>query len=120
MRFVAGGTGLGERLKRGSGLLKVLLLGRLDLSRVHAEREGFHPETVHVGRDPSSRAQAPVVTLAQLFAGLDFEEKVLKEDDANLVKLLRKPLGVVATITPWNLRESQINSYVWNTIRASR
>jgi acyl-CoA reductase-like NAD-dependent aldehyde dehydrogenase len=36
------------------------------------------------------------------FASLDFREKTLKEDDANLVKLLRKPLGVVATITPWN------------------
>jgi len=36
------------------------------------------------------------------FASLDFEAEVLKEDDANLVKLLRKPLGVVATITPWN------------------
>jgi acyl-CoA reductase-like NAD-dependent aldehyde dehydrogenase len=36
------------------------------------------------------------------FASLDFEETVLKEDDANLVKLLRKPFGVVATITPWN------------------
>ncbi len=36
------------------------------------------------------------------FAKLDYREKVLKEDDANLVKLLRKPLGVVGTITPWN------------------
>jgi acyl-CoA reductase-like NAD-dependent aldehyde dehydrogenase len=36
------------------------------------------------------------------FAGLDFEQEVLKESDADLVRLLRKPLGVVATITPWN------------------
>jgi len=36
------------------------------------------------------------------FANLDFEETVLKEDGDNLVKLLRKPFGVVATITPWN------------------
>ena len=36
------------------------------------------------------------------FANLDYREKVLKDDDANLVKLLRKPLGVVGTITPWN------------------
>jgi len=36
------------------------------------------------------------------FASLDFEETVLKEDGDNLVKLLRKPFGVVATITPWN------------------
>ena len=36
------------------------------------------------------------------FAGLDYREKTLKEDEANVVKLLRKPLGVVATITPWN------------------
>jgi acyl-CoA reductase-like NAD-dependent aldehyde dehydrogenase len=36
------------------------------------------------------------------FAGLDFESKVLKQDGSNRVTLLRKPLGVVATITPWN------------------
>ncbi len=36
------------------------------------------------------------------FANLDYREKVLKDDDADLVKRLRKPLGVVSTITPWN------------------
>ena len=36
------------------------------------------------------------------FANLDYREKTLKEDETNVVKLLRKPLGVVGTITPWN------------------
>lgn len=36
------------------------------------------------------------------FAKLDYREHVLKEDDESRVVLLRKPLGVCATITPWN------------------
>jgi acyl-CoA reductase-like NAD-dependent aldehyde dehydrogenase len=36
------------------------------------------------------------------FSTLEYEERLLKEDDGHVVKLLRKPLGVVATITPWN------------------
>ena len=54
---------------------------------------------------PIAEASTEVILASiffQYFAGLDYEEKVLKEDDANLVKLLRKPLGIVATITPWN------------------
>jgi acyl-CoA reductase-like NAD-dependent aldehyde dehydrogenase len=54
---------------------------------------------------PMSEASTEVIIASAMFAAfanLDFAEKVLKEDDANLVKLLRKPLGVVATITPWN------------------
>ena len=54
---------------------------------------------------PLAEANTEVILASiffQYFAGLDFEEKILKEDDANLVKLLRKPLGIVATITPWN------------------
>jgi acyl-CoA reductase-like NAD-dependent aldehyde dehydrogenase len=54
---------------------------------------------------PLAEATTEVVLASvffQYFAGLDFEQKILKEDDANVVKLLRKPLGIVATITPWN------------------
>jgi acyl-CoA reductase-like NAD-dependent aldehyde dehydrogenase len=54
---------------------------------------------------PLGEATAEVAIAAAMFesfAAIDFEEAVLKEDDANLVKLLRKPLGVIGTITPWN------------------
>ena len=54
---------------------------------------------------PLSEATTEVFIASAMFgsfANLDFEKKVLKEDDANRVTLLRKPLGVVATITPWN------------------
>jgi acyl-CoA reductase-like NAD-dependent aldehyde dehydrogenase len=36
------------------------------------------------------------------FAGLDLGPQILKNDGDGEVSLLRKPLGVVATITPWN------------------
>ncbi|WP_317930794.1 aldehyde dehydrogenase family protein [Halioxenophilus sp. WMMB6] len=38
----------------------------------------------------------------RLFAGMELAPKVLKEDDNAKVVEYRQPLGVVATITPWN------------------
>lgn len=36
------------------------------------------------------------------YANVKFENAVLIDDDAQLVEMIRKPLGVVAAITPWN------------------
>lgn len=36
------------------------------------------------------------------YANVKFENTVLIDDDTQLVEMIRKPLGVVAAITPWN------------------
>ncbi|MFE0922681.1 aldehyde dehydrogenase family protein [Streptomyces nigra] len=36
------------------------------------------------------------------FAGLDVEDEVLQDDDKAHIRVVRRPLGVVAAITPWN------------------
>jgi acyl-CoA reductase-like NAD-dependent aldehyde dehydrogenase len=36
------------------------------------------------------------------FANLPIEPEILQDDDAKQIKVVRKPLGVVAAITPWN------------------
>jgi acyl-CoA reductase-like NAD-dependent aldehyde dehydrogenase len=36
------------------------------------------------------------------FAHLDLEPEVLQDDDGGRVEIVRRPLGVVAAITPWN------------------
>jgi acyl-CoA reductase-like NAD-dependent aldehyde dehydrogenase len=36
------------------------------------------------------------------FAGLALTPKTVQDDDAALVKVVRRPMGVVAAITPWN------------------
>ena len=38
----------------------------------------------------------------QYYADLELPREVIQDDDAALVEVLRKPLGVVAAITPWN------------------
>lgn len=36
------------------------------------------------------------------FAGLALPQETIQDDEAALVKLVRKPMGVIAAITPWN------------------
>ena len=36
------------------------------------------------------------------FAGLDIHPEVLQDDAEKRIQIVRKPLGVVAAITPWN------------------
>src|SRR5438309_10122899 len=69
----------------------------------------------------SSRAVAPILTAEQgkpisdanieliaagmwlqYYADLELPREVIQDDDAAFVEVLRKPLGVVAAITPWN------------------
>ncbi|MBV8303302.1 MAG: aldehyde dehydrogenase family protein [Acidimicrobiia bacterium] len=38
----------------------------------------------------------------QYYAGLDVPREVIQDDDSAFVEVVRKPLGVVAAITPWN------------------
>lgn len=38
----------------------------------------------------------------QYFAGLDIAPEVIQDDASALVQVVRKPLGVIAAITPWN------------------
>lgn len=50
-------------------------------------------------------------------ADLTLEEEVVKDDDSGKVVLLRKPLGVVASITPWNW---PLLIAIWHIIAAMR
>lgn len=36
------------------------------------------------------------------YAGLDTSPRILKDDETALIQLVRRPMGVVAAITPWN------------------
>jgi acyl-CoA reductase-like NAD-dependent aldehyde dehydrogenase len=38
----------------------------------------------------------------QYFAGLEIVPEVIQDDDSALVEVVRRPLGVIAAITPWN------------------
>ena len=38
----------------------------------------------------------------QYFANLEMPAQVIQDDDSAYVELARRPLGVVAAITPWN------------------
>ncbi|MBV9411815.1 MAG: aldehyde dehydrogenase family protein, partial [Acidimicrobiia bacterium] len=38
----------------------------------------------------------------QYYADLEMPREVIQDDDAAFVEVVRKPLGVVAAITPWN------------------
>jgi acyl-CoA reductase-like NAD-dependent aldehyde dehydrogenase len=54
---------------------------------------------------PLAEAQAEVRSVAiwcRYFAKLDLPREVLQDDDAVRIEVQRRPLGVVAAITPWN------------------
>ena len=54
---------------------------------------------------PLAMAQGEImgsVAMIQAFAAMDLQDKVLKEDETQRIVQRRTPLGVVATITPWN------------------
>jgi acyl-CoA reductase-like NAD-dependent aldehyde dehydrogenase len=54
---------------------------------------------------PLAEAQAEVRSVAiwcRYFAQLDLPREVLQDDDAVRIEVQRRPLGVVAAITPWN------------------
>ena len=54
---------------------------------------------------PLAMAQGEImgsVAMIQAFAAMDLNDKVLKEDATQRIVQRRTPLGVVATITPWN------------------
>ena len=54
---------------------------------------------------PLAMAQGEImgsVAMIQAFAAMDLDDKVLKEDETQRIVQRRTPLGVVATITPWN------------------
>ena len=38
----------------------------------------------------------------QYYADLEIPREVIQDDDAAFVEVVRRPLGVVAAITPWN------------------
>jgi acyl-CoA reductase-like NAD-dependent aldehyde dehydrogenase len=61
--------------------------------------------TAEQGKPLSNSAQEVQITALWLnyFAGLELPREIVQDDDAALVEIVRKPMGVVAAITPWNL-----------------
>ena len=54
---------------------------------------------------PLADSQAEVRAVAiwlKYFAGLEIDDEVIQDDDNALITVKRRPLGVVAAITPWN------------------
>lgn len=59
----------------------------------------------HEQGKPLRDARSEVAMTGQVFryyAGLDTQPQVLKDDETALIELVRRPMGVVAAITPWN------------------
>ncbi len=57
------------------------------------------------------------VKWCQVTAGLSLPEKTLVDDDISQIKISRKPLGVVGSITPWNW---PLMIAIWHVIPALR
>src|SRR5215813_7015057 len=73
---------------------------------LEAEQSGFARLLTQEQGKPLPQAQweiAQSIGTLRYFAALDLPTEVLKEDATQKVVQMRKPLGVVAAITPWNL-----------------
>ena len=87
-----------DEAARRAVLLKaadVLMASSADLAPVLTAEQG----------KPLSDAAIEVFASAiwsQYFANLDMPTQVIQDDDSAYVELARRPLGVVAAITPWN------------------
>jgi acyl-CoA reductase-like NAD-dependent aldehyde dehydrogenase len=57
------------------------------------------------------------VTWLRYFAELELPREVIQDDENALVEVVRRPLGVVAAITPWNF---PLATAVWKIARALR
>jgi acyl-CoA reductase-like NAD-dependent aldehyde dehydrogenase len=88
----------GDEAARRAILLQaadVLMASSADLAPVLTAEQG----------KPLSDAAIEVFASAiwcQYFANLDMPTQVIQDDDSAYVELARRPLGVVAAITPWN------------------
>jgi acyl-CoA reductase-like NAD-dependent aldehyde dehydrogenase len=60
---------------------------------------------------------AVACTWLRYYADLDVQRDVVKDDDQEVIELLRRPLGVVAAITPWNF---PISLAMWKIAPALR
>ena len=54
---------------------------------------------------------------SQYFANLEMAPQIIQDDDSAYVELARRPLGVVAAITPWNF---PLTLAFWKIARAAR
>jgi len=61
--------------------------------------------SIENGKTATNAAFEPAVSAAWLdyYAGLELPSEVLRDDDEALVKVERRPMGVVGAITPWNM-----------------
>jgi acyl-CoA reductase-like NAD-dependent aldehyde dehydrogenase len=94
---------------------KAQLSWRTDAARAEAMRraadavEAAAPElgrvlTAEQGKPLASavREAHSVASWLRYFAGLELPREVIQDDDQALVEVVRRPVGVVAAITPWN------------------
>nr|BFE55570.1 aldehyde dehydrogenase family protein [Dactylosporangium thailandense] len=80
-----------------------LLLAGADA--VLAATDTIAPLLTHEQGKPLADAQMEVRSVAlwlRHFAGLEVDDEILQDDDKAHIRVERRPLGVVAAITPWN------------------
>jgi acyl-CoA reductase-like NAD-dependent aldehyde dehydrogenase len=85
----------GDRRKALLGVADVLMGSAGELAPVITAEQG----------KPLADATMEVYGAAmwcQYFAGLEIASEVIQDDDSALVEVVRRPLGVIAAITPWN------------------
>jgi acyl-CoA reductase-like NAD-dependent aldehyde dehydrogenase len=72
---------------------------------IDAQTEELAEILTHEQGKPLRDARFEIVMTAGVFryyAGLDTQSRILKDDETALIQLVRRPMGVVAAITPWN------------------
>lgn len=89
--------------KRDEAARRELLLSAADA--VLAATDTIAPLLTREQGKPLADARMEVRSVAlwlRHFAGLEVEDEVLQDDDKAHIRVARRPLGVVAAITPWN------------------
>src|SRR5918999_1287864 len=79
---------------------QVILDNQADLAALLSAEQGKPIGTTNLG-DAAFEVFGSSVWL-QYFAGLEIPREVVQDDEAAFVEVIRRPLGVVAAITPWN------------------
>ncbi|MDQ7905254.1 aldehyde dehydrogenase family protein [Phytohabitans sp. ZYX-F-186] len=89
--------------KQDEAARRKLLLASADA--VLAATDTIAPVLTHEQGKPLADARMEVRSVAlwlRHFAGLDVDREILQDDDKVHIRVERRPLGVVAAITPWN------------------
>jgi acyl-CoA reductase-like NAD-dependent aldehyde dehydrogenase len=90
--------------RRDDDARRALLLECADVIEAHAD-EIAPVLTAEQGKPlPEARAELTyaVATWLRYYGGLEISKEIVQDDERGYVEFVRRPMGVVAAITPWN------------------